>query len=252
MKNSITSNKSIYFVLGIIFIFVAWYVSSLLVNNPGIIPSIEEVFNELGVILNSEATYKILLNTFLKILITILVSFVIALILAVLSLINEKIEYFIRPTIIFFKSVPIVAVVMILLILFFKQNVRYIGTMVAASFVIVPILFEAILVGFKTIDPWIIKSTRLESKTNFFILRKIYIPIAFPNILSGIISSFGLGLKVLVMSEVIMNPNDSIGQLIGLYSSYGELAKVFAYSILLLVIVVIIDYLLKLANKRLN
>jgi ABC-type nitrate/sulfonate/bicarbonate transport system permease component len=71
-------------------------------------------------------------------------------------------------------------------------------------------------------------------------------------VISGLISSFGMGLKVMVMSEVIMNPNDSIGQLIGLHSSMGDISIVLAYSILLLIIVIVIDYLLKCINKRIN
>ncbi|MBQ9730581.1 MAG: ABC transporter permease subunit [Bacilli bacterium] len=253
MKNSITKKSGVvYFILGILFLLFVWFISSNIINNSGVVPTITEVMNELEIILGNSSTYKILGNTFLKILVALIVSFLIGLFLAIIALISEKIEYFIRPFIIFLKSIPIVAIVMILIIMFFKQNVRYIGTIVASSFVMIPILFESILVGFKSIDPWVIKSTKLESKTNFNILMKIHVPLALPNILSGIISSFGMGLKVMVMSEVIMNPNNSLGQLIGFYSSNGEIGKVVAYSILLLVIVVIIDYLLKILNKRIN
>lgn len=253
MKSSITKkNNAVYFVLGILFLLFVWYLSSLIINNSGVVPSISEVVNELKLILGNSSTYKLLGNTFLKIFVALFISFLVGLVLAMLGLISEKIEYFIRPLIVFLKSIPIVAIVMILIVMFFKQNVRYIGTIVASCFVMIPILFESILVGFKSIDPWVIKSTKLESKTNLSILMKIHVPLAMPNILSGIISSFGMGLKVMVMSEVIMNPNNSLGQLIGLHSSNGELGKVIAYSILLLVIVVIIDYLLKILNKRIN
>ena len=253
MKNSITKRESLfYFTLGILFLIAIWFVSSLIVDNSGIVPTINEVFGELKEILISGNTYILLGNTFLKIFASLIISFLIGLVLAILSLISEKIEYFIRPFIVFLKSIPIVAIVMVLIIMFFKQNVRFIGTIVASCFVMIPIIFESVLVGFKSISPWIIKSTKLESKTNLNILMKIHIPLALPNIVSGLISSFGMGLKVMVMSEVIMNPNKSIGQLIGYYSSNGELGKVVAYSILLLIIVVIIDYLLKILNKRIN
>ena len=83
-------------------------------------------------------------------------------------------------------------------------------------------------------------------------VRSIHIPLTFPHIISGIIAAFGMGLKVMVMSEVIMNPNNSIGQLIGLYSSTGDISIVIAYSLLLLLIVIVIDYILKYFNKRIN
>lgn len=250
--NSIIKSKKTYYILGILFLFFVWFIASIIVDNEGILPKISTVFNDIVKVLVETKTYQILGNTVLKIFITIIVSLLIALVLSILSLIDERIENFIRPSIVVMKSIPIVAIVMILLSLFLKQNVRYIGTMIASGFVIIPILYESILVGFKTIDSWTIKATKLFSKLNFHVIRKIYIPLALPNIISGLLSSFGLGLKVLVMSEVIMNPNDSIGQLIGLYSSLGELSMIFAWSILLLVIVVIIDYLIKVWNKKLN
>lgn len=251
MKTSTTS-KNIYFILGIIFLLGVWVISSILINNSGILPNIDEVSYILVNILKDQNTYLLLGNTFLKIFIALSVSFIIALLLAMLSLLNEKVEYFIRPLIVFFKSIPIVAVVMVLIIMFFKQNVRFIGTIVASCFVIIPIVFESILVGFKTVDETIIQAARLDYVSGFKLIRKIHLPIALPHVISGLISSFGMGLKVMVMSEAIMNPNDSIGQLIGLHSSMGDISIVLAYSILLLIIVIVIDYLLKCINKRIN
>lgn len=251
MKISTTS-KNIYFILGIIFLLGVWVISSILINNSGILPNIDEVSYILVNILKDQNTYLLLGNTFLKIFIALSFSFIIALLLAMLSLLNEKVEYFIRPLIVFFKSIPIVAVVMVLIIMFFKQNVRFIGTIVASCFVIIPIVFESILVGFKTVDETIVQAARLDYVSGFKLIRKIHLPIALPHVISGLISSFGMGLKVMVMSEVIMNPNDSIGQLIGLHSSMGDISIVLAYSILLLIIVIVIDYLLKCINKRIN
>lgn len=251
MKTSSTS-KSIYFGLGILFLLVIWVVAASIVNNSGILPNIDEVSYILVNILKEPKTYLLLGNTFLKILIALLVSFAIALLLAMLSLLNEKIEYFIRPFIVFLKSIPIVAVVMVLIIMFFKQNIRFIGNIVASCFVIIPIIFESILIGFKSVDDSVVQAAKLDHVMGFRLISKIHLPIAMPHIISGLIASFGMGLKVMVMSEVIMNPNDSIGQLIGLHSSMGDIGVVLAYSVLLLVIVIVIDYLLKYINKRIN
>ena len=252
MKNSTNKSNNVYFLLGILFLFGVWFVSSLLVNNSGILPNIDEVFGELLKILKDGNTYTLLGNTFLKIIVAILVSFIISLLLAVLSLLSEKVEYFIRPFIVFLKSIPIVAIAMVLIIMFFKQNVRYIGTIVVSCFVIIPIVFESILVGFKSIDKDVVWAAKLDHTTKWNMVRSIHIPLTFPHIISGIIAAFGMGLKVMVMSEVIMNPNNSIGQLIGLYSSTGDISIVIAYSLLLLLIVIVIDYILKYFNKRIN
>ena len=91
VKNS-TNKNNVYFLLGILFLFGVWFVASLIVNNSGILPNIDEVFTELVEILKDGNTYALLGNTFIKIVVAILVSFIISLLLAVLSLLSEKVE----------------------------------------------------------------------------------------------------------------------------------------------------------------
>lgn len=237
--------KSIYYISGICFIIAIWYISSIVVNNSGIIPSISEVIDKLQEILSDKNTYLMIATTIVKIVVTVLISSVISLILAVLSLFNYRIEAFIRPLIAFFRTVPVVSIAMIVLIIFFKQSVRFIGTILITSTVCIPLIYEGILTGFKTINSNIIDATKLLSNTNVKILMKVHIPLAFPAILTSVIQSFGLGLKVLVMSEVIVNPPNSIGRLIGEYASYGELSYVFGWTIILVVIVLSFDICFK-------
>ena len=66
-----------------------------------------------------------------------------------------------------------------------------------------------------------------------------------PSIATSVVQSFGLGLKVLVMSEVIVNPNNSIGKVIGEEATYGNIDSVLAWTIILIVIVLIFDYFLQ-------
>ena len=66
MKISTTS-KNIYFILGIIFLLGVWVISSILINNSGILPNIDEVSYILVNILKDQNTYLLLGNTFLKI-----------------------------------------------------------------------------------------------------------------------------------------------------------------------------------------
>ena len=62
MKNSTNKSNNIYFFLGILFLFGVWFVSSLIVNNSGILPNIDEVFVELLKILKDANTYTLSMN----------------------------------------------------------------------------------------------------------------------------------------------------------------------------------------------
>ena len=247
MKLSTTNNKinNLFFVLGILSIILVWFLFSVVIDNSGIIPSIPAVFEKVFDLLKELNTYTMIIKTIFKIVFALLISFVLAFVFAILSLLSSKIENFIRPLITLFKTVPVVSIAAIVLIMFFKQDVRYIGTIVVGIIVIVPIIYESILTSFQSIDKNIIDSTKLESNFNFRLIMDVYVPLALPSIVTSILQSFGLGLKVLVMSEVIINPNNSIGKAIGEYATYGEMEYVFAWTIILIIIVLLCDYGLK-------
>lgn len=247
MKTSIIKkySKNIYYFLGIFAIVVIWFLLSKIINNQGILPSLGNVFVKLKDLLIEANTYGMILSTVLKIVLALAISFLVSVILALLSLINYRIENFIRPSITLMRTVPVVSIAMIVLIIFFRQNVRYLGTIIIAALVIIPILYEGILTGFKTINSNVIDDTKLISNFNFTVFWNVYLPLAMPNIVTSIVQSFGLGLKVLVMSEVIVNPNNSIGKAIGEEATYGNMDSVLAWTIILIVIVLIFDYFLK-------
>lgn len=247
MKTSIIKKyeKNIFYFLGIITIIFIWFLVSKVIANEGIVPNISTVLNKLKIILLDKNTYVMIILTVLKILLALAISFALSVLLALLSLINQKIENFIRPSITLMRTVPVVSIAMIVLILFFRQNVRYLGTIIIAALVIIPILYEGILLGFKTIPNAVIDETKLVSNFNSNIFFHIYLPLAMPSIATSVVQSFGLGLKVLVMSEVIVNPNNSIGKVIGEEATYGNIDSVLAWTIILIVIVLIFDYFLK-------
>lgn len=252
MKPSTTNNKinNLFFVLGILSIILVWFLFSVVIDNSGIIPSIPAVFEKVFDLLMEFNTYTMIIKTILKIVFALLISFVLAFVFAILSLLSSKIENFVRPLITLFKTVPVVSIAAIVLIMFFKQDVRYIGTIVVGIIVIVPIIYETILTSFQSIDKNIIDSTKLESNFNFRVIMDVYVPLALPSIVTSILQSFGLGLKVLVMSEVIINPNNSIGKVIGEYATYGEMEYVFAWTIILIIIVLLCDYVLKKFKEK--
>lgn len=242
--------KKTYFILGIIAIGLLWFILSLSINNENVIPSIPKVAISLVDILKVGNSYIMILSTILKLIGTVIISLVIAALLASLSLLSTRFTYFLKPLIIIMRTLPVAAMIMILLVVFFRQNVRYQGTMVVSSFVIIPVMYEGILAGFKGIDKSIKDEVKLISNSNIKTIYYINLPLALPYIFVSIIQSLGLGLKVMIMSEVIMLPTNSIGKAISEYASWGELDDVFAWSIILLILVVLFDILLKhIRNK---
>ena len=247
MMSSIIKNKNTYFWLGVIFILVGWTILSAIINNDYVVPSIDLVLNALGKLICEKHTYLVLLNTLLRVFVAILACLVMGLLVGSLSYCSSRFEYFVKPIIILFKSLPLV-VMIVLILLQFTENM---AVFYIVSVVVFPVMYEATLNGLRTVDTGIIEDIRMVSNINFKVILNIHLKLALPSIITGIIQSFGLGLKVLVMAEYISQPEYSIGREIVFYNDIAvDKSYVFAWSFILIVFIIIFELLIANLSKR--
>ena len=239
-------NKHTYFILGIVFIFVLWEVLSVLSNNDFIVPSIELTLSALGKTFINKDTYIVLLNTLLRLFLSILVCFILGVSLAVFSNVSYRFKSFINPIIVLSKTMPMAAVIIMLLVMFGRSNSPYF----VVGVVVLPLIYEATLNGLEGIDKDIKDEIKLLSNNNFFIFKNIYLPLTSPAIFTSLIQSVGLGLKVLVMAEFIAETKNSIGQLMRYYKNIAETEYVFAWSIILVLFILLVDSILNILKKK--
>lgn len=241
MKNSIIKSKRIYYYFGFIFIITIWVISSLIVDNDIILPRIDSVLKELWVLLSKNSTYKIIFNTLSRLVLTVLISFLLSVILSLLSLLSKRFKNFFDAIVTIIKTLPVATIIVILLIIFGGSK----SPLIITGFVVFPLQYEAIYTSFKTIDKDIIDEISMISNINLQIIKDVFIPIKGPNILSSILSSVGLGLKTMVMAEFIAQPRNTIGREILYNKEMLEMARVFSWTIILIVLVVLIDFTVK-------
>ena len=115
-----------------------------------------------------------------------------------------------------------------------------------------PIIYQAELDGVKNIDPLLIDVLKLESDaTNTNVLKLVYFPLSIPFLRTALIEAVGLGFKVLVVAEYIAQTKVSIGKEIYYAKINLEFTDVFAWTIMLLVFVLLIEYIVeKLLSPR--
>ena len=249
MKNFIDSckrNNYLFYFLGLLFILVIWYVGFLSFNNDYIIPSISQTLDSLKKLLFDKYTYEVLGHTLIRLFISISVCFILGVVLAALSKLSNKFKAFVKPLFTLLKTLP-VAVVIILLLVMLKSNSLY----YIVGVVILPIIYEACINGLDSIDKNITDEVKMDSKLNFYIIFKLYIPLIFPYIFTSLLQSIGLGLKVLVMAEFISNTKNSIGYEILYYKDFAnEMSFVYAWSIILILFVLIIDSVINIIKSK--
>lgn len=246
MINSIIQSKKTYYTLGILFIFVIWFLGSSSFKNDYVIPSLDVTFDALGKLLEDKYTYKVLGHTLLRLVISIGICFILGVMLAVISNLSYKFKAFIRPCIVLLKTLPIAVVIIMLLIIYGRENSPY----VIVGVVVFPLIYEATVIGLENIDSNIKDEVKMLSGINGDVLCRVYLPLTFPYILTSIIQSIGLGLKVLVMAEYITQPRVSIGNELVFYRNEAIMEYVYAWSLILIIFVLIVEYLISYLSKK--
>lgn len=247
-KNSIDKKISKYsiYVLSILTIFILWILANTFYNNSLVIPSVKGVFQSLGQLLSGFRIYSILFSMILKILFTTFVSLIVALIMSIISFRFKGFSYYLSPMIVIVKTMPIIAIIILLFMSVGIKSAPYIAT----SFVLIPIMYESILNTLLHIDKSITDDLKTVVDINILVIIKFYIPLIFPSLITSVIQSFGLGIKVMLMSEFISPASNTFGSEIRRYYENLDMEKVYSLVILVLVIVLIVDGILKFFREK--
>lgn len=115
-------------------------------------------------------------------------------------------------------------------------------------------MYESFIAGHDNLSESIEMSLRLEGyykPKSFF---KVILPETFPFLLLGVTNSIALGIKVSIMSEILLNSSSlwGIGRLIYVYRINSDYASMFAIVILVIIVFLIIDVILLPIKQKLR
>ncbi len=241
--NCITK-KIIIYLISIICIILGLYLIFFIIDNDIIFPSPYNILIALINLLKEQKTYIILGYSFLRLIISLLLSFLIGGTLGILAGKFNSFRIFIKPFMTILRSVPLASIIVIIIVILDFNKSPYVITLI----MLIPIIYEAFLNGILNLDKDLMDVWKLESNMNEKVLINIIFPLAKPFITTAFIQSVGLGIKVLIMAEFICNTNNSIGKALVNSANYLEYDNVFAWTILAILFVIIIENIPKLIN----
>ncbi len=238
--------------LGIGIIILIWFLTSFFVNNQYILPSILDTFNSLINLLKTFSTYQAFFLTFVRTLISILISIIIGLIIGTFAGLFHKFELFMKPIVNLMRFIPVPCFIFILKPQLFEK-LDFLSIIIS-FFIVFPLIYEAIVHGINNISEDIKLSLKLEGYYKPNSIFKVLIPLSFPYLNVAIIDSIGLGVKISVMSEIIIGSSKiwGIGRLIYVANQNADFPMIFAVTILIIILFLIIDLILNYFKKRLQ
>ncbi len=239
------------YLLGLItlgFITFLWHLNALRIDNHYLFPYPIDIFRTLIRLVSDANTYIIIGYSFRRLFISIMFASSFAILLGLFAGLKSWVSDLLNPIVTSLRTLPVASVIVVILILYGQSLSLYIITFL----MLFPIIFEATKQGVINIDKSLIEALTLEKRRHFLELFYIYLPLSSSYIKTGFLQSIGLGFKVLVMAEFIAQSPMSIGRALYLGRINIQYDVVFAWTIIIIVLVTIIEHVVNRLKKSVS
>ncbi len=230
--------KYILYLTTIGVVLLLWQLQAMRIDKADLFPYPSNVFQTLVDLLQSRNTYSIILSSLQRLSLAIGASTLVGIVLGVVSGFNQTLSTLLRPIVTSLRTLPVASLIVIILIIYGMTRSLYVITFL----MIFPLVYEAAKQGVLNMNPTLKMALALEKIPTYKKVGKVYLPLAFPYIKTGFLQSIGLGFKVLVMAEFIAQSPQSIGEALARGRDNFQYDVVFAWTIILIVLVTVVEF----------
>lgn len=159
----------------------------------------------------------------------------------------QDVRRFIDPLINFFRALPPIALIPLVIVYFgIGEAAKIIILFYASFFAGVIVMYE----GIAQISPIYVRVARTLGASDLEIFRRVIVPLAVPHVLTALRVALGVAWATLVASELIA-AQQGLGALIQNASSFFQLDIIYVGIICIGFIALTMDFLLRRAGRRL-
>ena len=237
MIKSSVKKDIIYSLLGVILVFLLWFLLYFIVANNYLIPSPLLVIKESFLNLLSGEFYSHFLSTILRVLLAILISFIIGVFLAIISSLYNNVEKILLPILSIIRSIPVFAILLIILV----AISRVVAPVVVCVLTTLPIVYSNCLNYLNSINKkqkQMLKVYNVPLKNQIF---SVYLKGYLPLLIKELSALFSFSLKLIVSAEILANVYLSIGGDIYNASIYSNITLMFSLTLIICLIGIIVE-----------
>ena len=236
--------------LGFILIGCLIQAAGQIKNDRLVFPDVTEILRAFFRLLAEPRTWLLIRTTMLHLLSAMAVSTLFGLIIGLAEGNSDFIRTMLRPLMVLLRSIPMLVLVVIIMVLTKYENVPLIGT----SLILIPLISEAVSEGCRSIDSNLIDVYRLNSDLNLQVIWNVHLPLMTGYLKQAYISAIGMGIKLVVSTEYLVQTKNSLGKAINTSIYFNEYQDIYAYALIMVLLVVLISelplWLIRLAGKN--
>ena len=231
---------------GIVILLVLWWLLAYALNRHFLFPSPFAVGKVMLCQLQNTAFYQAIIMTLSRCVIGFVISYGTALVLALVTGHMKWLRDYLAPLITLLKSVPNISFILLIMIWFNRE----ISVMIIVFFVLFPSFYSSFTNGFDAIDQSLREVMILYPQSLWRQIVKVELPLLKPYLAASYESGIGLAFKVGVMAEILGQVPDGIGKKLQWSYLNIEMAEVFAWTIWLIILLVLLEHGLRLLWKK--
>lgn len=213
--------------LSVAFMFAAWALSWGVSGNELIVPSIGSTLSKFFGLFAEGEFWTYLGITLARTVTAVLISFILAALCALLGLLYAPFKAFFSPIIAVCRTVPTMAVTLIILLVFSSAVTPVVVTML----VVFPMLYSQILTAADGVDGGLLDMAKAYNVKKKAVIFKIVLPQIAPAIVMQLGTVLSFALKLTISAEVLAYAYNGIGGLMKTANFATDIARLSALTL---------------------
>lgn len=232
--------KLIWGTLATLFWIAVWFIAALAVGKELILPSPVSVAARILEFFASAAFYDTVLHSLARVVLGMITGAILGLIGGALTAFSPFIRNLFSPVLSVVKSTPIASFIILLFLWLDRDAVACI----ISALIVLPVVWSNVESGILGTDKSLLEMADAYKMTKLAKLCHIYAPSALPYFTASLRSSLGMSWKAGIAAEALILPTISIGKMI-FQSKYNlETVDLFAWTVVVIILSVVIEKLM--------
>lgn len=249
MKTSISkASKKFYVTLSVLCIMALWQLAAGLLGKPFILPGPLETGKAIYSMLFDANFYSAVFGTLGRVLIVVMISSVLGIGFGMLAGKIKAVEYMLSPLVLLVKTIP--TIVLIVYVVLWMSG--YWAPIFVTVLITFPVVYGNVLEGYHAIDYKLMEMTKVFNFSRAKVLKYLIFPSLRPYIYAGILTILGLGLKVVIASEVLSQTRNSMGRAFQVARINIETQTVLGLAIITVLIAFGLEFFSKAMLKKMR
>ena len=238
--------STVYKLIAVLAALLLWQLVSMAVGLDMLLASPLQVAHRLLTVWREKGFLPTVLFSLLRVFLGFISAFMLGTVLGVLSGRFRALEYFLWPYVVTFKSVPVASFIILCLIWLSSRQL----TVFIAFLIAFPVIYGNVLTGIRSTDPEMKEMCslfRVPWRRRFLY---VYLPSIKPYLISACSVAAGMAWKAGVAAEIIGVVKGSIGERLYEAKIYLQSADLFAWTIIIILLSVIMEKAFLFLLKR--